>query len=100
MFCFLLASFLSFMLDLVAIAHRGKLEKDLELLLLRQQVRILQRKCPTRLRISSWEKLSLAVLTAKFTHLSHNPRAHLHSILIIFKPDTVLKWHRELIRWK
>jgi hypothetical protein len=35
MFCFLLASFLSFLLDLVAVAHRGDLEKDLELLLLR-----------------------------------------------------------------
>ncbi len=96
----MLAQILSFCLDLAAIRRQSDHEKDLERLLLRQHVRILQRKQTRQLRLSSWEKRPLAILAAKFTRLSHSPRAHLDRVLIVFKPDTVLKWHRERVRRK
>jgi hypothetical protein len=39
--------------------------KDLEIVLLRQQLAIVDRQCSSRVRLSSSEKLALAVLTVK-----------------------------------
>ncbi len=97
---FILAQLLSFLLDLVAMLRLSDHEKDLELLLLRQQVRILQRKLNHPPRISRGEKLALAVLAAKFTQLTTSARVHLGQILVLFKPETVVKWHRQLVHWK
>ena len=66
MFFSLLASLRSFLLDLIIIRCQTAQAKDRELLLLRQHVRILQRKQPSRLRIATWEKLAFAVMGAKF----------------------------------
>ena len=42
----LLAQAFSLLLDLIWLGHRGGHDKDIEILLLRQQLRILQRKHP------------------------------------------------------
>ncbi len=52
MIFFVLQQLLSFLLDLSTVAHRTDRDKDLEILLLRQQLRILQRKHPHPPRIS------------------------------------------------
>ncbi len=59
MLFFLLAHAFSLFLDLFWLSHRADHDKDLEILLLRQQLRILQRKQPRAPRISRWEKLTL-----------------------------------------
>jgi len=61
---------------------------------LRQQVRLLQRQRPRPPR------LTRAVLTAALARLTTGPRHQLGQCLLLFKPDTVLKWHRELVRRK
>jgi hypothetical protein len=53
------------LLDLFAMSHRRDPQKELEILVLRQQLRILQRHHPLTPRISRWQKLGLAVLAAK-----------------------------------
>lgn len=95
---FLLAHTLSLLLHFFAIARHSDRHKDLQFLLLRQQLRILQRRQPHAPRISRWEKLTLPVLAAKFTPLGHSAHAKLSEVTILFKPDTLLKWHRELVR--
>jgi hypothetical protein len=95
-----LAQVLSLLLDLFAIHQRSEQQKDLEILLLRRQLRILQRQHATAPRISRWEKLGLAALTAKFAYLSSSGKSKLDGVLLLFKPDIVLKWHRELVRRK
>ena len=90
----------SILLDLIAVAWRSEHEKDLEILLLRQQLRILQRKHPHPPRLSRWEKLGLAVLAARLLTLSSNARSRLAQAVLLFKQDTLLKWHRELVRRK
>ncbi len=67
---------------------------------MRHQLRLLQRERPRSPRLSRWEKLTLAVLTTKLAHLTAGPRARLDQALLLFKPETVLKWHRELVRRK
>jgi hypothetical protein len=90
----------SLLLDLISIARRMEHEKDLELLLLRQQLRILQRRYPHPPRLSYWDKLGLTVLAARLVALSSTGRSRLAQVMLLFKPDTVLKWHRELVRRK
>lgn len=67
---------------------------------MRQQLRILQRHHPTAPRLSRCEKLGLAVLVTKFTGLGRGAKTKLNQILLLFKPETVLKWHRDLVRRK
>ena len=100
MIYFLIARIFAFRLDLIAIMCHADHEKDLAILLLRQQVRILQRKHPHPPRLSRWENLGLAVLTARLSAVSSHARTRLSQIVLLFKPETVLKWHRELIRRK
>jgi hypothetical protein len=96
----LLAQLVSLLLDLFTIARRCQADKDLEILLLRQQLRILQRQHPAAPRISRWEKLGIAVLAARFSRLAGSGKSKLDQILLLFKPDTVLRWHRDLVRRK
>ncbi len=100
MFYFLLAHFFSCLLDLIPRANRSDHQKDLEILLLRQQLLILQRHHPKPPHISRWEKLGLAILAAKLTGLGRGAKTKLNQVLLLFKPDTVLKWHRDRVRRK
>ena len=100
MLFFLLAHAVSLLLDLIWLSRRANHDKDLEILLLRQQLRILQRTQPRAPRISRWEKLTLVVLAGKLTGLTATVRAHLAQVVLLFKPETLLKWHRALVRRK
>ena len=100
MLFFLLAHAFSLFLDLIWLSHRTDHDKDLEILLLRQQLRILQRKQPRAPHISHWEKLSLVVLAGKLTGHTTAARVRLAQVVLLFKPETLLKWHHELVRRK
>jgi hypothetical protein len=89
-----------FLVDLLTATRRPEHDKDLQILLLQHQLRLLQRERPQPRRLTRWEKLTLAVLTAKLASITIGPRARLDQVLLLFKPDTVLKWHRELVRRK
>ena len=97
---FVLARVLAFLVDLIVVRHRSACEKDLEIVLLRHQLRLLQRQCPQPPRLARWEKLPLAVLAAKLAGMAAGGRTQLGRSLLLFKPETVLKWHRELVRRK
>jgi hypothetical protein len=72
----------------------------LEIIVLRQQVRILQRKGKSPPRISDPERMILAILTGKLSQSTRKTRQRLDRVMMFFKPDTVLGWHRELVRRK
>ena len=42
----------------------------------------------------------MTVLTTRLARLTRGPRGRLDEFLFLFKPDTDLKWHRELVRRK
>lgn len=75
-------------------------EKDLEILILRHQLDILERKQTRPIRPSKAEKLTLAVLTDRLKTMSNRSASQLRDVVRIFQPETVLKWHRELVRCK
>jgi hypothetical protein len=58
---------LGIVLDLAAVIRMGENEKDLEILLLRQQLRIVERKQARGPQIPRWQKVPLAVLAVEGT---------------------------------
>ena len=62
---FILKHIFSTIFTFITIGRLSHLEKDLEILLLRQQLSILQRKLNCRIRPSRVEKMTLAVLTTR-----------------------------------
>jgi putative transposase len=96
----LLAELLLILFDLITLIGRCDQDKDVEILLLRQQLRILQRQHPRSPHVSHWEKLTLVVFARKLTAMTSSARARLGQVVFLFKPDTLLKWHRELVRRK
>jgi putative transposase len=99
-FWFVLTHFVAFFVDVVVSTRRGDRDKDLQILVLRQQVRLLQRQLQRPPRLMRGEKLTLAVLAAALARLTTGPRHQLDQYLLLFKPDTILKWHREVVRRK
>jgi len=97
---FVLLHLVWFIVDLIGGAHGKADEKDLQIALLRHQVRLLQRWSPRPPRLACWEKLTLAALTARLVRLTNRPRSQLAQVVLLVRPETVLKWHRELVRRK
>ena len=68
-------------------------EKDIEILTLRHQNSVLQRQIGTnRPRFEPADRALLAALLAPL------PRDTLRRLPLIVRPDTVLRWHRDLLR--
>jgi len=70
---------------------RSSASKDAELLVLRQEVAVLRRQNPTPKR--DWADRALL---AAFTRLLPGPLR----MSRLVTPDTLLRWHRRLIRWR
>ncbi len=95
-----LTQLVGFVVDLVVGARRTEDAKDLEIALLRHQLRLLLRRSSRPPRLSRWEKLTTAVLVAKLGRAVAGSRARLARAVLLVRPETVLKWHRELVRRK
>ena len=89
-----------FVVDLAVGARRTEDAKDLEIALLRQQVRLLLRRSSRPPRLSRREKLTMAVPVAKLGHAAADSRGLLARAVLLVRPETVLRWHRELARRK
>jgi putative transposase len=66
-------------------------DKDIEILTLRHQLAILQRQT-SKPRLTRADRALLAAL------LHRLPRPRLRQLHLIVSPDTILRWHRDLIR--
>ncbi len=66
-------------------------EKDIELLVLRHQVKVLQRQVK-RPRLNRLDRVLLAAASRAMTRSSWSS--------CVVKPETLLRWHRELVRKK
>src|SRR5664279_2163434 len=70
---------------------RHQVERDIELLVLRHQLKVLQRQV-TRPRLNRLDRVLLAAASRRLTKSSWS------SLLV--RPETLLRWHRELVRKK
>jgi hypothetical protein len=83
---FVLATLLSWCLDLRTLRFRSVRDKDLEILLLRRPLAILQRAQKRPLRLSRWEKMGLAVLLSTLRSLPTESRLRMQESLRIVTP--------------
>ena len=89
----------AFVLDLAAVSRLAEDEKDLEIMLLRQQLRIAERKQPRGPHLPRWQKVPLVALAMQLKGKTTHGREKLEESVLLFKPDTVLGWHRAIVRW-
>jgi hypothetical protein len=91
---------LALVLDLLAARRHDDRAKDLEIALLRQQVRILQREHRQPPHLSRWDRLILALLAHQLSVAARLVRRGWHHSVLLFTPATLLRWHRELVQRK
>ena len=91
-----MSAFLTKFLLIVRSRLRSQARMQAEILVLRQQVLILARKSPSRVRLCNLDRLILVLLYRVFPTL-------INAITVV-KPETVLRWHRRGFRaywhWK
>ncbi|MBK8033672.1 MAG: hypothetical protein IPK17_30070 [Chloroflexi bacterium] len=95
-----LLCFASLIFDMFASIRLAPDEKDLQIALLHQQLRALERKTNTKSRLSSPEKLMIVALVTRLQRQTRQWQQRVREALVLVQPDTVLKWHRELVRRK
>ena len=76
------------LLGLLRSSRRTEIDKDIELMVLRHEVRILERQVHGRVRYRPADRALLAALSRLL------PRGRWRSFLVT--PETLLRWHREL----
>ena len=98
----ILAKLYSTLIELVRLSSLSADEKDLEILILRQQLDVMVRENNQVVRPNKEEKWSLAVLAVVLKKRGRSTTGQLGSVIRIFKPETVIGRHRELVRrkWK
>jgi putative transposase len=74
------------------LAARGGAWKDTELLLLRHQLRVLQRQQARKPRLTRADRALIAALARVI------PKARQAGLRLVVTPDTVMRWHRDLLR--
>src|ERR1017187_10382355 len=88
-FLFLLTTRLAAWLRL---SRRAETWKTAEILILRHQLAVLQRRQPRRPKPTPTDRALLAPL------LSVIPKPRRHGLRLLVPPDTIVRWHRDIVR--
>ena len=100
MFYQVLAFLWSILLDLMIVSRMAGSDKDLEIVLLRQQLAIVERRQKRGPQIPRWQRVPFAVLAVRWQERAQVSRARMAASLRLFKPETVIGWHRAAVRRK
>src|SRR5450759_2455585 len=74
------------------LSRREEAWKTAEILILRHQLAVLQRQQPRRPKLTWADRALLAAL------LSVIPKGRRHGLRLLVTPDTIVRWHRDIIR--
>jgi hypothetical protein len=72
--------------------RREETWKTAEILILRHQLAVLQRRRPRRLRLNWADRALIAAL------LGVIPKARRHGLRLLVTPETIVRWHRDIVR--
>ena len=97
---FVLFQVVSFIIDIIHLRSQNDTDKDIEILLLRRELAILQRHQSGIIRPEKTDKLFLAALMMRLKDQAGYRLKQLGDIISIVQPATVLGWHRQLVRRK
>jgi hypothetical protein len=74
------------------LSRREEMWKTAEILILRHQISVLQRRQPPRPKLDWADRALLAAL------LGVIPKARRRCLRLLVTPDTILRWHRDIVR--
>ncbi len=74
------------------LSRREETWKTAEILILRHQLAVLQRRQPRRPKLNWADRALLATL------LGVIPKARRQGLRLLVTPDTILRWHRDIVR--
>ena len=74
------------------LSRREETWRIAEILILRRQLAVLQRRQPRRPGLNWADRVLLAIL------LGVIPKARRHGLRLLVTPDTMLRWHRNIVR--
>jgi putative transposase len=100
MLWFMVLQVVSTLVELIQLRRTSARDKELEILLLRRQLAIYERKHCQPMRLTRGEKLTLVVLAVRLKATTGRTIKQLGDVIRIVKPRTVFRWHRELARRK
>jgi putative transposase len=100
MFWFMVMQVVSTLIELVRLGCQSENDKDLEILLLRRQLAIYERRQKQAPRLSRSEKLPLVVLGTKLRTRTGRTIKAMGEVIRIVKPATLFSWHQQLVRLK
>lgn len=100
MLWFFIGHIFSILLSLIRISRLSENEKDLEIIILRHQPDVMVRKQRKPFRPNRADKATLALLTARLKKNTQRTIRQLGDVIRIVRPETVIRWHRELVRRK
>jgi putative transposase len=90
----------STLIELIRLERRSESDKDFEILLLRRQLAIYERRQERAPHLSRGEKLTLVVLGTKLKEQTGRTIKVMGDVIRIVKPGTLFGWHRELVQRK
>ena len=97
---FLFAQIFSMLISLIQIGRMAETDKDLEIMVLRYQLGIAERKMQKPVRANRAERMTLALLAGKLKHQTDRPAKQFKHLIRLVQPETVFRWHRDLVRRK
>jgi hypothetical protein len=100
MFWYSLHQLTAFLLDVLHVVRQPLDQKDLEILFLRQQLAVVRRRQKRGPSLSPVEKFLFATLVTRLKQTGQPVREQLSTFLLLFQPDTLMRWHRDLVRKK
>jgi putative transposase len=74
------------------LSRREDAWKTAEILILRPQVAVLQRRQPCRLKLNWADRALIAALIGLI------PKARRQGLRLLVTPDTIVRWHRDIVR--
>jgi putative transposase len=100
MIWFMVFQVVSMLVELVRLGRQPESEKDLEILLLRRQLAIYERRQAQAPRLWRSEKLPLVVLGNRLKARTGRTIKAMGEVIRIVKPATLFSWHQQLVRLK
>lgn len=97
---FVLYQIVALVIDVIKLRSESDADKDFEILVLRRELAILRRHQHGIIRPERADKLFLTALVMHLKNRAGYQVKQLGELLWIVQPETVLGWHRELVRRK
>jgi hypothetical protein len=100
MIWFLVTQIFSTLISLIQIGRLSESDKALEIMVLRYQLGITERKLQKPVLANRAERMTLTILAAKLKQQTKRPASQFRQLIRLVQPETVFRWHRDLVRRK